>query len=327
MTGFDDELRATLRERAQRVRTPPGVGAGVEQRVRRIRRRRSALSSTAIVAVTAAIALGPPLARMLAPPQDVAGTPRPAGDDSAGGVREPDSAAAPVPDGAPANVLRWGTRGTTPPSWYQDATTRWLARDTAKRGADPGETHVRTLWRDRLPDGRWARLTQVWNPTDPRRREAWSTVLLVAHPGGPVDNPYDYTTRFLHQRPGESVQDTASEIERIAGYAFGLGDHLLVVGSPEVATAALTVDGHHLTRRPVRDGAVTIPVPERTDGMALVQLRDARGNLLTPGDAASAAYAEQGATVSGWRPDLPLRRGGSPSAAAASESLRPTSSR
>lgn len=308
MAGFDDELRAALRERAGRVPTPPDVGASVERRARRIHRRRTALSGTAVVAVTAAIALGPSLARMLADsPLEATDAPPTAEGAAVDDVR---GSPGTIPDGAPENVLRWGTRGTTLPSWCRDATNRWLARDAGNRGADPSETHIRTLWRGGLPDGRWARLAQVWNPTDPRRRDAWSTVLLVAHPGGRVTNPYDYTTRFLHQRPGETAEGTAGQIERIAGYSFGLGDYLLVVGSPEAATAALTVDGRHLVRRPLRGGATTIPVPDQADGMALVQLRDARGNLLTPGDAASAAYAERGATVPGWRPDLPLHRGG-----------------
>lgn len=310
MPSFDDELRAALRRKADRVRAPADPVAGAHERVRRIHRRRAIVSGTAVVFVAVAVA-GVPMARTLLRPaadtpalsQSVEGIPHGAPTAPSDPSARPSQ---PVPSRSPDNVLLWGTSGVTPPRWFRQATTRWLANDASSRDADPGKAHARTLWRGPLPGDRWARLTQVWNPTDPRRADAWSTVLLVAREGDHVDNPYDHATSFLHQRPGEPVQETADEMGRIAGYGFGFDGFVLVVGSPRAETAAITADGQHLIRRPLRDGAATIPLPEDGGKRVLFQLTGAQGHLLTPNDVVGARYAQQGGAVPGWRPDVPV---------------------
>lgn len=60
MTPLDDELRRTLSARAASLAPSPDPLAGVEARVARIRRRRSALAVSGAVAVVAAVALAVP---------------------------------------------------------------------------------------------------------------------------------------------------------------------------------------------------------------------------------------------------------------------------
>lgn len=312
MSRLDDELRSALRERAGRVQPPADPMAGVESRARRIRRRRAAVRLSG-AALGVAMVVGLPLATMHLGTDQRAAAGQNAPTRAATGTKPATASTTaspkPVPKGAPENVLHWGVRGASPPEPFVSATRKRLAVETARRGGDPGSTHERVLWTGPLPDGRWARLAQVWNPTDPRHDRAWSTMLLVGEPNGvEVDDPYDLETQFLHQRPGEPAKRTTDDVGRIAGYAFGFRGFVLVVGAPRASEAALTVDGHHVLRRRLTHGGAVIPLPSKRPSMELVQLRDSRGRLLTPNDMRGAKYAEGGATVKGWSPDIPLSK-------------------
>lgn len=314
MPRFDDELRATLRGRAQRIEPPTDPIPGIERRARRIRRVRGVAATgtaLAIVAATPVVYRQFRAERAPVTPQAVGsrsparlGTAAPskatvfgatasspptafdarsAGPESAGGGSAGDP---------PRNRLDWPARGTTPPTAFAAAVTAWYAADARAHHGTPTGLHRDRLWSGELPDGRWLTLDQVWNPTDLHRAGTWSTVLLVGHAnGGALTAPYDLPTRFRH-RPGDTAG--GADTRAIAGYGFRLGDCVLLIGSPDAARAVLTgPDGRHAGKR-LHDGAAVFTRPADADAY---RLTSARGTTLTPDDGHHGAGQ-------GWHLDL-----------------------
>jgi hypothetical protein len=255
----EDDLRAVFAERAAAVPPPEDLLDGVRNRVRRTRRLRGLAVASLVVACAAAF------------------TPAMLPHRAAPALARTADRAAP---GEPSNLLTWPARGRPLPHRFDAAVTAWLARDAAHHGGAAGRVRRHLLWSGALPDGRWAALTQVWNPTDARHAHAWSTVLFTARRDGRhLSVPYDLPTRFTHEGRGGS----GAGVARISGYGFDLGDAVVVVGAPAASRAALANSGHTVTR-PLTAGAAVFPVRPHGRTYDLFRLTGSNGARLTPDD-------------------------------------------
>lgn len=259
----EDELRAMFARRAADVAPPGDLLDGVRARAGRIRRRRRAVTAALAVAVVTLL----PAALLQR------------GD----GVRHDTvTGARPAPEPpwlaeSPANRLSWPERGQPPPDRFQAAVRGWLARDAARHGDIGSRAHTLPLWSGPLPGGRWATLLQAWNPGDPRRAQAWSTLLFTGdRDGRRLSVPYDLPTRFTHEGRGGGGTGTG----RIAGYGFDLGGAIVVVGAPRAASAAVT-DGRRTARKPLAGGAAVFRAGR---SYRLFSLTGPDGATLTPDD-------------------------------------------
>lgn len=300
MAGFDDELRAVLRERAAHVRPPVDPAPDIERRARRIRRRAVTAGAGGVLAVGLLATGVPYVVAQSAPDRGheaariAAAAPEPPGRPLTPLPPQP----APELSAAPENQLQWPTRGYRPQGGFEDASDRWYARHVADEGAG---VRRHTLWSGPLPDSMWAKLEQYWSPRGDTGR--WSTVLLVAHREGEgLHAAYENVTAFDHQRPHESASVSNDRVGRIAGYGFGFADFVLVVGSPEAEQASITLDGDTVRRLSLERGAVVFE-PVNRGPVELFQLRDGRGRLLTPNDHQGARYDSRGAVIQGWTLD------------------------
>jgi len=262
----EDELRAMFARRADDVAPPDDLLDRVRARARRIRRRRGiAATSLAVAALTLA-----PVAVL-----QKAAVP---GRDGATAATRPVPRPAPWLAASPHNRLSWPARGRAAPPRFQAAVRTWLARDAARHADVGSRTRTLPLWSGSLPDGRWATLLQAWNPGDPRRARAWSTLLFAGgRDGGRLAVPYDLPTRFTHAGRGRG-----GGVGRIAGYGFDLGDAVVVVGAPRATTAAVT-DGRRTVHRPLAGGAAVFRVPPGRP-YRLFRLTGPGGATLTPDD-------------------------------------------
>ena len=308
MGGFDDELRAVLRERASRVTPHAGQASAVERRARRVRRQRLATAGAgALLAVGAVVTAMPyALTRDGADPERkpariAAALPKPGPPLTPLSSRQPPS----LP-GAPGNQLHWPSRGYQPPEPFRAATATWYVRhvpDGAGKGADAGKDagtarpRRHLLWSGPLPDSRWAALEQYWTPHGLRR---WRTVLFVGgEDGRGLHAAYRSVTTFNHQRPRESASLSTNQVDRVAGYGFGFADFVLVVGSPRAEQASITLNGRTVRKLTMVDGAALFE-PVHRGRVELFQLRDRHGRLLTPNDDRAATYGSRGAAIQGW---------------------------
>lgn len=302
MGGFDDELRAVLRERAAGVALPVDPAPGIERRARRIRRRRIVTAGVGSVLAVGVIATGVPYA---------------VNHLGGGDVREPAQIAAAAPtagrpaltplppkpapeiSAAPDNQLDWPTQGYRPPEPVQNAVDTWYAeRGAVERAGAAARRHV--LWSGPLPESQWGILEQYWTPVADTR---WTTVLFVGRrDGAGLTTEYHAVTTFNHQRPRESASMTTGEVDRIAGYGFGFTDFVLVVGGPPATQAAITLDGRHVRRQDLVAGAAVFEPADR-GSVELFQLRDDRGQLLTPSDYEGGRYDSDRTAVQGWTLD------------------------
>jgi hypothetical protein len=265
----EDDLRAVFARRAAAVPPPEDLLDGVRNRVRRIRRRRGITVASLVIVCAAAIAPA-----ML--PQGSAPT-------VARTIEWP------------ANLLPWPARGRPLPHRFDAAVNAWLARDAAHHGGAAGRVRRHLLWSGVLPDGRWAALTQVWNPTDARRAHEWSTVLFTGRRDGRhLSAPYDLPTRFTHAGRGRAGANTG--VARISGYGFDLGDAVVVVGAPDAARAALAT-GRRAVTKPLTGGAAVFPVRPHSRAYDLFRLAGPGGARLTPDDRHTGAGH-------GWHLDL-----------------------
>ncbi|MQA84656.1 MAG: hypothetical protein GEV03_08545 [Streptosporangiales bacterium] len=303
MGGLDDELRATLRDRAARVSPPADPLPQIERRARRMRRRRLATAGTGAVLAVGLLATGVPytVSTLDHDPEERREPPRIAA--AIPGARPTLTPAPPSPAprvaSAPNNQLRWPTRGYRPPDPFRHAAAAWYMRNVQK-GDDTG-LRRHTLWSGPLPDSQWAMLEQFWTPG--HGTGLWNTVLLVGRQDGRgVRSAYQGVTTFNHQRPGEPASLTNTQVARISGYGFGFADFVLIIGSPESKQASLTLDGRTVRKLPLVDGAAVFD-PVQRGSAELFQLRDPSGRLLTPRDERAVEYARRGAVVRGWTLD------------------------
>jgi len=252
--------------RAADVAPPGDLLDDVRARAGRIRRRRRIVTTTLAVAAVTLVPAG--LIQRGGLPAD-----------RHGATADARPAPAPWLASSPPNRLSWPARGQTAPDRFRAAVRSWLARDAARHGDIGARTHTLPLWSGPLPGGRWATLLQAWDPGDPRRARAWSTLLFTGdRDGGRLTVPYDLPTRFTHAGRG----DRSARTERIAGYGFDLGDAVIVIGAPQ-ATAAAVTDGRRTARRPLAGGAAVFRV-RSGHPYRLYRLTGPGGATLTPDD-------------------------------------------
>ncbi len=317
MSRFDEELRHTLRERAERVSPRTDLLlAAVEQRARGIRRRRASLraacAACAVLLVTVAV---PTVVRHLersaelapvaiggqgaqsAPPVTPTGVPLSSGSFS--------TASQPVP----AGVVR-----LTWPARVDQAAPRQLRgrceddagqRFARSHGQPPAAVARQALWVGPLPGARgWACVAQAWE-TAPARPPA--RALLYAYvadaAGGNLRYQNSGPVRFGHAAPDQDPAALEYHAELISLVTIALTrDHpevLIALGHPATTRIEYYPDGVRPVPGKVRDGVAVFERPASVlerPGVAsyeLIASGSATADLTAPPDAHAVRVARE----------------------------------
>ncbi len=232
MTPIDDELRVSLRRQAEGVAPLADPLAGVERRAGRIRRRRAAtaVASTALVVAVVAVAVPVGIGQLRA------GSTRDGGYSSGGGPTSPSTTATPSPGVTLSdprqlsNFVDWPARGggVNDPRFDTEVARLW----SKAHRTEPGRAGINRLWSQRLPDGSWAGVWQLW----------------------PLESRTAYTVVGQRQSDGMTFivmdQVTPMGVKQISSVlAGGAFPHVVVLGPPTTGQISYAADG--LRFRPV----------------------------------------------------------------------------
>lgn len=234
MTPIDDELRTSLRRQADGVVPLADPLAGVERRAGRIRRRRVATAVTGTALAVAAVAVAVPVGMA----HLRTGSSNEGGYASGGSRPSTASTPATAPPGAGSdprqlrNFVDWLPRGggVNDPHERFDAEVGRLW--SKAHHTEPNRSGINRLWSQRLPDGSWAGVWQLW----PLESRTAYTVVGQRLPDG-------RTFIVLDQVTPKGVKEISSVL---AGGAF---PHVVVLGQPRTGQISYAADGRRF--RPV----------------------------------------------------------------------------
>jgi hypothetical protein len=306
MSGFEDELRAALREHAQLVTLPSDLRLRIDTHARKLRRQRT--TGRLVAATTALIMVGfgvpvlthtldndggyPINARLTRSIQQPLGNTIPrVQPPPSSGVKV--SAPPAVGSVLPANYLDWNRRGRRPPAQL----SRYASSYFVTRFAAPRQyVRVTTLWSGQVDDGDWLTVVQAYS-TAPGTDEPARIGVFMSDERGIVPHAVaSGTLYFRHAGPGENPAAVLTDMQRVWLFTVQLpGDELLTVGSPDITSIWYAADGEHFVQQKAVDGVALFPRDAQRDNgipVDLVQARDATGATLTPPDDAAARYAK-----------------------------------
>lgn len=316
MSGFEDELRAALREHAQAVVLPPDLHAKLDLRARGLRRRRAAGRLVAATGALVLVGFGVPvlthsvetgrpypvdaqLVRSLRQQPLASGLPRLSTPSQQPGHP---SALPTVASALPANYLDWNRRGRRPPPQLISFTHGYYAN----RLEAPQDVRVTPLWSGQVNDGAWITVVQAYSATGGSTSPALIGVFMSDEHGDAPHAVAGGALYFRHAGPGEDPASVLTDMQRVWLFTVQLpGNQLLAVGSPDVTSIWYAADGTNFVQQKAVTGVALFPRAARRDNgipVDLVQARDATGTPLTPPDDAAARYARnlgQNATE-GW---------------------------
>lgn len=163
MSPIDDELRTTLRRRAEGLPPPADPLVGIERRAGQMRRRRAAGGVAGTVLVAAAVAVALPLSsaaphRATPTGEHASAVPSMAVDIPQ--TPEPRSGITLADPRELKNFINWLPRGSGEPTENLDEQVGrlWAQRHRIQ----PDQAAIGALWESRLPDGSRAGIWQFW---------------------------------------------------------------------------------------------------------------------------------------------------------------------